>query len=209
MCTRCSVLALSLHSTSLTPLLTHSCTLLLCRAADIHGAHDELTRVLGGAGIINTTVATHSGVCEWVAQPEGGTTLIQMGDVVDRYVLTLSLTHSLTHALIHSCTHSLTPLLISHYTFPHTLLVTINDVYNVIVMCVCVFVCIIMLWSRSLLHSLTHSLTCAGDPEQRRHGSVSKCCSALLQKDLKSSVSLVTMVRLYSLLLNTVTTTVV
>jgi hypothetical protein len=44
--------------------------------------------VLGGAGIINTTVATHSGVCEWVAQPEGGTTLIQMGDVVDRYVLT-------------------------------------------------------------------------------------------------------------------------
>jgi hypothetical protein len=68
--------------------LTHSCTLLLCRAADIHGAHDELTRVLGGAGIINTTVATHSGVCEWVAQPEGGTTLIQMGDVVDRYVLT-------------------------------------------------------------------------------------------------------------------------
>lgn len=52
--------------------------------ADIHGANDELMHILEGAGIINTEVAASSGTCEWASQPVGGTTLIQMGDVVDR-----------------------------------------------------------------------------------------------------------------------------
>lgn len=46
--------------------------------ADIHGAHNELMRTLAGAGI------TDGSTCAWIPQPSGGTTLIQMGDIVDR-----------------------------------------------------------------------------------------------------------------------------
>lgn len=51
---------------------------------DIHGAYEELLLILRGAEIIADAPTGFDDTCQWIPQPPGGTTLIQMGDVVDR-----------------------------------------------------------------------------------------------------------------------------